>query len=746
MKKKIEIKKKKPILAYDGMDKKTLVEAVPTQVVEVVYPKKAAVLKKDEQENKLNKLFEEGQLRTGKVKKGKDLPKNRLIWTNDNLVALKTLLDEKDPVSGEYKYRNKVDLIYIDPPFMVQDDFVAQNTIDIDIDKEEDIVSVKEPTIIETIVYKDTWQNGLDSFLQMMRERLLLMKDLLASNGSIYVHLDWHTVHYIKVLMDEIFDYPNFGASIVWKKATKTTSFNNYGSEHDTILFYALKKETVYFNQGFRDLAEDQIRKNYVYVELNDGSYVRLNKKQIDGLEPIPSGRRFRTIPITNMNQDRPNLRFEFMGHVKVWAKSKSKLEQDLKKGLIIQTGKDTIPVKKQYLDENLGVKINDFWADIPPIQGGADENYNFPTQKPKGLLQRIISISCSQNGLILDAFMGSGTTCEAAERLSSELNCSWIGIDNSKFAIHTARKRLIELNVKPKGKKTEGVYKVRPFTVENMGYYQRGVKWDSIQTSKEADAYRQAIIELFGGEYAPYSKLLHGKKRGTWIHVGPLSQPLIVEQVLAIAEEVKESEFKKCYVLSADFTAHLNKAVEEAREKFGVQITTRIIPASAIEEVKKRLELIKQGVKDPEKVGEMPNLAFFAPLTVKINKVVDCKEVMIELAGLEVDAESFLESQKPERKDELKKWLEKEKSWQSFVDFWAIDWDYENLKDELKEPIFENEWQSFRKRKGKKVIEDLVFKAFHTYENPGEYTIAVKVTDVFGNDGIVTAKVVVKK
>jgi hypothetical protein len=278
------------------------------------------------------------------------------------------------------------------------------------------------------------------------------------------------------------------------------------------------------------------------------------------------------------------------------------------------------------------------------------------------------------------------------------------------------------------------------------MGYYQRGVKWDAIQVGKQADAYRQAIIELFGGEYAPYSKLLHGKKRGTWIHVGPLSAPLVAEQVLAIAEEVKDTEFKKCYVLSADFTAHLNKSVEEAKEKFDVQITTRIIPASAIEEVKKRLELIKQGVKSQEKVSEMPNLAFFAPLTVKINKVVDGNEVMMDLAGVEVDAESFLESQKPERREELKKWLEKEKSWQSFVDFWAVDWDYENLKDDLNEPIFENEWQSFRKRKGKKVVEDIVFKAFHTYEKEGTYSVAVKVTDVFGNDGIVTDKIVIKK
>lgn len=534
MKKEIDLTKKKPKLAYVGMDEKTLVEAVPTQVVEVVYPLKAE--KKDE-----NTLFAKGELQQ-KITKSEDFPKNRLIWTNDNLVALKTLLDEKDAVSGEYKYRNKINLIYIDPPFMVQDDFVAKNTIDINVDKEEGVVSVKEPTIIETIVYKDTWQNGLDSFLHMMRERLELMKELLSPTGSIYVHLDWHTVHYVKVLMDEIFDYSLFRNEIVWHYYNKYSKASKViPRAHDTILFYS-KTEENYLNE-VRELREKPVK--------------QLVRENIDGV-------------LKNARDEHGNL------------------------------------IYREAIDK----KVDDVWR-IPALQYASEEWTGFPTQKHPELLKRIIQASCPTNGIILDAFLGSGTTVVEAEKLFNEINCTWIGIDNSKFGIHTARKRLIELNEKSKGKKGEGIYKVRPFTVENMGYYQ--------------------------------------------------------------------------------------------------------------------------------------HLAFFAPLTVKINKVVDGKETMIELAGVEVDIESFLESQKPDRREELKKWLEQEKSWQSFVDFWAIDWDYDDLKDDLKEPVFENEWQSFRKRKGKKVVEDLVFKAFHKYEKPGEYIIAIKVTDVFGNDGIKSFKVVIK-
>ena len=434
----------------------------------------------------------------------------------------------------------------------------------------------------------------------------------------------------------------------------------------------------------------------------------------------------------------------EYLPEGNTWKYSQKTIDKFWDEGKIEFTSQGT-PHLIVYLDEFEGKKIQTIWTDIFPVNSQADESTPYPTQKPVALLKRMISASCPKGGIILDAFVGSGTTCEAAEPLASELNCFWIGIDNSKFAIHTARKRLVELNGKLKKKKGEGAYKVRPFTVENMGYYQRGVKWDAVQVGVQTDSYRQAIIELFGGEYAPYSKLLHGKKRGSWVHIGPLSVPIVSEQIDAIAKEVKDTDFKKCYVLSADFTVHLNSAIEKAKEKYGVQVAARIIPASAIDEVKKRLDLIKQGVENPEKVSEMPTIAFFSPLAVKIHKVVDGREAMIELAGVEIDVESFLESQKSDRKDELKKWLEKEKSWQNFVDFWAIDWDYESLKNDLEEPVFENEWQSFRKRKGKKIVEDLVFKALYTFEKAGEYTIAVKVTDVFGNDGIVTTKVVIK-
>jgi len=150
----------------------------------------------------------------------------------------------------------------------------------------------KKPNILEEIAYRDTWGKGADSFIAMIYERLVLMRDLLANDGSIYVHCDWRVNHHLRQVLQEVFNENNFRADICWKKATKTTTFNNFGSEHDTILLYARHYDKVTFNQQFRELAARQIKQNYVFVEKKDGSLVRLSKKQLDGLDSMPEGRR----------------------------------------------------------------------------------------------------------------------------------------------------------------------------------------------------------------------------------------------------------------------------------------------------------------------------------------------------------------------------------------------------------------------------------------------------------------------
>ena len=182
---------------------------------------------------------------------------NRLIW-GDNLLAMQALLAQG--------YEGKINLIYIDPPFDSKADYSHKIKLG-------DTELTKEPSVIERLAYKDTWAGGTDSYLDMLYPRLQLMKRLLAPNGSIYVHLDWHVGHYVKVMMDEVFGKENFVNEIVWKYHVGTTPQKGLGKKHDTIMFYK-KSDDFKFNLWREQIPEERI-KDYKYVD-EDGRKYRL--------------------------------------------------------------------------------------------------------------------------------------------------------------------------------------------------------------------------------------------------------------------------------------------------------------------------------------------------------------------------------------------------------------------------------------------------------------------------------------
>lgn len=753
----LDVEPRKPRLAWQGMERKEMAGAVPTQVVEIVRPGRAV-----ERKGELD-LAGWARARGDLVR-----PENRLIWTNDNIVALQTLLEERDPKTKDYRYRGKVDLVYIDPPFMVNNDFRADNAIEIELDEDADVQARKEPSLVEIIAYKDTWRQGLDSFTSMLRARLQLLKQLLAPTGSIYVHLDWHAVHYVKVLMDEVFGYERFANEIDWQKLTaakaQTLGFSNV---HDTILAYSLAPNAFFVRQ-FAPLAADRVRTHYATVEAGTGRHFMLSDFTQTGQgEP----RRFGAVVLPPP----PG---------KHWIWSQDRIDEAFNKGQIVIT-KGGMPRVKRYLDENKGNLVEDIWTDVTPLNSQSSERLGYPTQKPVALLERIISASCPPGGLVLDCFLGSGTTADAAERLGRR----WIGIDNGKYGIHLARKRLINLHDQPrppakpvydyvecnhcknierkeKRQRSPGPYQVRPFTVENMGVYQRAAEWQGFQQHRTA--YRDEMIKVFGGEPVDHSPLLHGRKGNSWVHVGPLDAPVSSVQVWSIAREAQRTSTKAVTVLSADFDTLVGSEKDDIKKKTGVAMTIRVIPASAIHEVKIRLELFRA---NPDLAVESTTIpAFYAPLSIILEEHVSGRNVEMRLKRCEVDIESFIASQRPmlravtdkmtdkakkkaldevkrweKREKELKDWLDKAKSWQAFVDFWAVDWDYGRHLGEDEKPIFIAEWQSFRSQ-GADGNGELTFSAKFSYPEAGTYRIAARVTDVFGNDGIATVEVQVQR
>ena len=309
---------------------------------------------------------------------------NRLVY-GDNLLAMAALLagDEQTP-----SLRGKVDLIYIDPPFDSKADYRTKVVL-------PDVEVEQRPTVFEQFAYSDMWHNGTASYLEMIVPRLILMRELLSDTGSIYVHLDWHVGHYVKIVMDEVFGKDSFVNEIAWcyeDIGGKETSY--FKKKHDILFLYA-KSSKRYFKVIRKQLSESTIKRYSPYFD-KDGK-----------------------ITYRHLKQTNPG----------VFAKLKGVNNLD-----------------DIWLDKNNGAPLNDWWVDISPLKNGFNEYVNYATQKPEKLLERIIKASCPENGLVADFNGGSGTTAAVAERLGRR----WITSDIGKPACMIMRKRLIDQNAKP--------------------------------------------------------------------------------------------------------------------------------------------------------------------------------------------------------------------------------------------------------------------------------------------------------
>lgn len=326
---------------------------------------------------------------------------NMLIF-GDNLLALKTLYEDQRG-ANIYKTKNKIKLIYIDPPFATKQDFMK--------DREK--------------AYRDKIIGA--QFIEFLRKRLILLREILADDGSIYVHLDWKKGHYIKAIMDEVFGEHNFLGEIIWKKLTnpkKQSAF--FGNVHDTLFAYSKNKELFHYEQQYISFDPQYIASTYKYVE--EGT-----------------GRIYGSFDLTQKGQG-PARIFGKYGKLepprgKHWIWGQNKINEALDHNRIIFSSKGWPRVKK-YLDEQNGKVASDIWDDLKSIQAHSKEDINYPTQKPEDLLERIIRASSKENHIILDSFIGSGTTLAVAEKLGRR----WIGIDCGKLSIYTIQKRMLNL------------------------------------------------------------------------------------------------------------------------------------------------------------------------------------------------------------------------------------------------------------------------------------------------------------
>ena len=350
---------------------------------------------------------------------------NKLIW-GDNKLILSSL--KNGPLREEIEKQGGLKLIYIDPPFDVGADF----SMDIEIGGD---TFTKKPNILEEIAYRDTWGKGADSFLAMIYERIILMRDLLAEDGSIYVHLEPDVGNLVRVLLDEVFGRDCLRTEIAWKRTSSHGNVSSsFGEIWECIYYYTKSPSKWAWNQQ--------------YVPYEPG-YI---DSHFTGLDP--DGKRWTTSDLVNPGY-RPNLVYDYKGykpHSNGWKISREKMEELDRQGRLYFPNDKTGRIRvKRYLDESPGQIAQNFWTDISPINSQAHESAGYATQKPEALLERIIKTSSSEGDLIADFFCGSGTLAAVAEKLGRK----WIASDLGKFGIHTTRKRMIgvQRELKEKGK-----------------------------------------------------------------------------------------------------------------------------------------------------------------------------------------------------------------------------------------------------------------------------------------------------
>tara|TARA_R110002049_G_scaffold102595_1_gene248247 strand:+ start:15901 stop:17826 length:1926 start_codon:yes stop_codon:yes gene_type:complete len=333
---------------------------------------------------------------------------NKIFW-GDNLQVMSHLLKE---------YRGKVNLIYIDPPFDSKADY--KRTVSL---KGKSVKN--DQTTFEDKQYSDIWNN--DEYLQFIYERIIILRELLSVDGFIFIHCDWHKSHHIRIIMDEVFGSNNFRNEIIWVRST-----NPKGSQYDSQKFSTYTDTIyVYAKSDNAVLKLDKIRKPLTSEEVLD----KYNRKDEIGI--------FYDGPMVRSSTmgERPNLVYEYKGYTPPscgWRVKKSVLIEIDKKGNLgwSNTG---APYRKLRPEDDKGKPIGNLWDDISLINSQAEERVGYPTQKPIDLLKRVIECASKENDLILDCFMGSGTSLVAA----LQLNRRFIGSDINLGAVQITSKRL---------------------------------------------------------------------------------------------------------------------------------------------------------------------------------------------------------------------------------------------------------------------------------------------------------------
>ena len=675
-------------LVWNGKTNEICNIVLPFQTIEQVDEPRAE--KPDDTQSQMALLDERGRQMKGWT--------NKLIW-GDNKLILSSL--KNGPMREEIEAQGGLKLIYIDPPFDVGADFSRKIEIG-------DAAFTKKPNILEEIAYRDTWGKGADSYIAMIYERLVLMRDLLAEDGSIYVHCDWHIGHYIKIAMDDVFGKVNFRNEIIWyyPDYLQGNVTKGFPRKNDYVLFYT--KSDKFFFKRVKEPLDKPVKRNKVF-----------------------------------------------------WNKETQKMDivRDRIGKIIYEEHSD------KYCDTIWQI------GQTAVTRPQSHENLNYPTQKPQELLRRVVEASSDVGDLVADFFAGSGTTAAIAEKLGRKwiavdlgkfaihtTRKRMIGVQRQLKADGRDYRAFEILNL--------GKYERQHYVGVNPNL--REVEQREQLEQKEA-AFLDLILAAYRAEKVEHFAGFQGKKAGRMVVVGPVNLPvtrLFVEEIIL---ECRKKHITRVDILGFEFEMGLfPNVLDEARAK-GIDLAPKYIPADVFDKrAVDRNQVVFHDVAFIEVTPLVTTAKKGIPPTVAVELSdfsVFYSQDSIAAAEASLSSSNKAGSRIVVERGQIVK-LSKDRSgvvsreyltqhWTDWIDYWSVDFDFESKREIIRvqspetgeweeqwtgDYIFENEWQSFRTKKDRSL--ELTSVAHEC--TPGRRKIAVKVVDIFGNDTMTIVEVTV--
>ncbi len=646
---------------------------------------------------------------------------NRLIY-GDNLLAMAALLagDEQTP-----SLRGKIDLHYFDPPFDSKADYRTKITLpggDVE----------QKPTVIEQFGYSDMWARGTASYLEEITPRVCLMRELLSDRGSMYVHLDSHVCHYVKIILDEIFSSAMFRSEIVWRRSNSHNKLTDqYGPIHDVIFFYT-KSADFTFHPGRRPFTKGYIEARFKYED-HRGIY---QPNYLTGPETRrgDSGKPWRGFDPTKLGRHWaiPSKTIELLGKDVSGMTTQQILDACLEADLLVIPKKEGgQPMYKQYITE--GIPYQDMWAYQANTNGvlyqtnecidadvkwleQEEEKLGYDTQKPEGLLRRIVETSSDEGSLVADLYGGSGTLAAAAERMGRH----WITCDLGKPACMIMRKRLIDQDA-------------RPFLFQAIGDYQVEAARSTLGRKFRVGDLAQIVLGLYGALPLPAEdnpgRNLGKMPEGRTLVFVDSPQKLTGLATLKRTQELRGSllgGWDKVVVLGWNFTADIGHAIAGLND---AKLEVLVIPPDLLDRLKK-----KGGKLKPEEV-RFSTLQYLTVKPIERKTIASGEAVTVELDNYVLLSPDALNLE-AEDKERLQAVVNRDPL--ALIEYWSVDPDYEGQ-------IFRSVWQDYRGNTendddplhvvSKAVLSGLPVKN-------GKRRVCVRAVDVFGFEAEVVKEV----